>query len=242
MGLDFRDPTWASFDLREWLPQFSALGAEFPSESDTVIVRPPPGTPSPPSPIPGGYIDPDVALAIMAIEAGAAGFDLGGRLIIRFEAHIFRQRLADEVRFLRHFTVADTRPWSNPQFYRENAGDPERLIHSGQQNDEWAALRIAMNLDPAAALESTSMGIAQIMGFNHARVGYRDVRAMFADYQDSEAAQIVGFYNYILTDPALLKAVREKDWRAIALLYNGAGAVDTYSRRLEDAYNRRVAA
>lgn len=82
------------------------------------------------------------------------------------------------------------------------------------------------------------------MGFNHERVGYGSVEQMFAafaDRQSGEAAQIVAFINYMLTDADLMAAVRARDWRTIAAKYNGSGGVDVYAPRLEAAWRRRSA-
>jgi hypothetical protein len=49
--------------------------------------------------------------------------------------------------------------------------------------------------------------------------------------------QTIGFINFFLSDATLTQAMRNKDWRTIALHYNGSGAVDTYSTLLQDAYN-----
>ncbi len=191
--------------------------------------------------MPTGIIDPHVALAIMDVEAGGDGFGQESKLKIRFEAPVFRQRLANEQKFHEYFMIADSRPWAEPQFYRRSQVEDWSPIHTGRQASEWGALEVAQSLDTAAALESTSMGIAQIMGFHYQRIGYARASEMFDDFEDGEAAQIVGFLNYILSDPALIQAVKARDWREIARLYNGAGNVDVYAPLLEKAYRRRVA-
>lgn len=73
-------------------------------------------------------------------------------------------------------------------------------------------------------------------GFNHERIGYPTARAMFEAFANAPM-QTLGFINFCLSDPDLLAAIRRKDWRAIAKLYNGAGAIDTYAPLLERAYN-----
>lgn len=187
-------------------------------------------------------IDPHVALAILDIESSGKGFGPDGRLLIRFEAHIMRRRLGNDQQFFKYFKIAEVRAWAEPQWYRRSPADPWNEIHTGKQISEWGAFDVASDLDYRAAIESTSMGIAQIMGFNSRRVGYATPEAMFDDYESSDAAQIVGFFNYILSDPKLFQAVQDKDWETIALLYNGPGNVEVYSKLLEDAYERRMSA
>ena len=119
--------------------------------------------------------------------------------------------------------------------WRYSPGDPWRTLHTGKQFDEYAAFELARSLNPDAAYKSISMGSAQIMGFNHVRVGYPSARAMFESFQSGQM-QTIGFINFFLSDPALMAAAQRKDWREIAKRYNGAGAVDTYAPLLQKAY------
>ena len=230
---DYAHP-WDSFDVR---PMRDVLERRFAGwSSQTEPDEPDP----PPKPIPSGIIDPYVAQAILNIEAGSSGFFPAGNLKIRFEAHSFRDMLDNDQLFHEHFKIADSRPWANPQYYRQSPADPWQEIHTGNPDHEYGALGVADQLDAEAAYQSISMGIAQVMGFNHKRVGYKTARAMYTAFWASEAMHVVAFFNYILSDPELVQAVHAKDWRTIARLYNGAGNVDTYSKLLEDEYNRLV--
>ena len=113
---------------------------------------PPPVTPpdSTPPAIPAGVLDPAVMMAILDVESGAA-FGEGGRLVIRFEAHVFRDRLRNkfhdqlrsDVLFSAHFQIADSQPWAAPQYARENESSPWWAIHTGSQADEWRAFELA---------------------------------------------------------------------------------------------------
>lgn len=189
---------------------------------------------------PVGAIDPRVLQAILQVESGGKPFGADGGLTIRFEAHIFRDLLANDALFNQHFQVAETKPWAAQQWLRLTGGVLQP-IHTGQQATEYQALERARSIDPAAAFNSLSMGIGQVMGFNAARLGYASAQAMFADYAKSEAAQIIGALNYVLSDAALVRAVRAKDWREIARLYNGSGSVDLYASRLQAAYEEMAA-
>jgi hypothetical protein len=186
-----------------------------------------------------GAIDPQVLQAILQIESGGAAFGKDGRLTLRFEAHIFKRQLANDAVFNQHFQIAASRPWVAQQWLRL-AGGVLEPIHTGSQATEYRAFERARGINAEAAYRSVSMGAAQIMGFNHARIGYPSAETMFNDFQRSQAAQIVGFLNFMLTNATLMHAVRRKDWRLIAELYNGAGAVDTYATLLEQAYRERT--
>lgn len=246
---DYHSDQWRTFDttpaheallaLRDVRPTWRYKRAE---EEHTVHIPAIVVQPDPPEEQVMSVLDPVVMMAILDVESGAA-FGEGGRLVIRFEAHIFKNELRNDALFDRHFRVADERAWVEQQYWRAVPGEEWVPIHTGEQASEWAAFRFAESMNRRAALRSISMGRGQIMGFNHERVGYASVEQMFAafaDRQSGEAAQIVAFINYILGDPDLFAAVRGKDWRTIAAKYNGAGGVDVYSRLLEAAWQRRA--
>jgi hypothetical protein len=256
---DYRSREWESFDTapaHPWLVMMAQSAATAPPAEHTVhIPVVTVGEPEQPQPEPQeqamSVLDPAVMMAILDVESGAA-FGDGGRLVIRFEAHIFRDRLRNkfhdqlrsDVLFSAHFQIADSQPWAAPQYARESESSPWWAIHTGSQADEWRAFELAGRIDYRAAVESISMGRPQIMGGNHARVGYPTAEAMFAAFADrnsGEAAQIIAFLAYLLSDPELVRAVRERDWATIARLYNGPGSVPTYSVLLEKAYQKRVA-
>ena len=233
---DSDDRKWFSFDPAPAAAELLARKHACVIEVDApVIIKPP----DKPVVLPAGIIDPNVALAILDVEAGGEGF-VDGKLTIRFEAHIFQRELRNEARFRQAFQIADDKPWANPQWMKDSTGDLAQ-IHTGNQRTEYRALELASQIDAEAAYRSISMGIAQIMGFNHARAGYESAEAMYADFSKSEAAQVLGFFNFVQSDPVLIRAIRERNWRGIARLYNGAGGVDVYAPLLEAAYARRVA-
>jgi len=241
--LDFADRKWSGYNYVDALGHIEQWVAEQPEQLETVhvpvvVVQPvPAGEPKPQTSI----LDPAVLMAILDVESGAA-FGPGGRMVIRFEAHIFRNELRNDEVFGQHFRMAENRPWEQPAYFRKGA--EWFPIHASQES-EWAALGVAQRLNETAALRSISMGRPQIMGFNHGRVGYPSVKAMFAAFADrssGEAAQIIAFLNYMLTDAALVRAIKERNWRAIAAAYNGVGGVDVYAPRLEAAWRKRAAA
>jgi len=181
----------------------------------------------------GGLVDPLALQAILQVESGGEGFE-NGRLKIRFEAHVFKDRLGNDALFEQHFEIAAHEPWKHPQ-YMLLPGGVRSPIHMTQAS-EYAAFRRACMIDELAAFESISMGIGQTMGFNAGRLGYTSPQAMYYDYGRSLNAQIIGAVNFILTDDALRRAVNGGDWRTVALLYNGPGWLDLYVPRLRSAY------
>lgn len=190
-----------------------------------------------PQPVATGIIDPKVAQAILKIESGGRTHGNDGRIIIRFEAHVFKTHLGNDALWAQHFSTDAAKPWTNQQWRRDADSPIWAQIHTGDQANEWAVFDFARSIDVEAACKSISMGAAQILGSNHARIGYPSAKAMFDSFQ-SAAMQTLGFVNYCLSDAGLIDAIRRKDWRTIAAKYNGSGAVDTYAPLLESAYQQ----
>lgn len=195
-------------------------------EGPTPITQPEP-------PMPTNIIDPRVAQAILAIESGGRSHGLDGRVIIRFESHIFKTSLGNDAIYNKHFRHGSP-VWTGQQVrWAEN--EAWRDIHTGKQDDEYAAFSLALQLNAEAAYRSISMGAAQIMGFNAKRIGYPNAKAMFDSFKDAQM-QTIGFINFCLSDGLLMTAIRNKDWRSIARFYNGSGQVELYSGLLRKAY------
>jgi hypothetical protein len=96
-------------------------------------------------------------------------------------------------------------------------------------------LEFAQRLHREGAYRSISVGAPQIMGFNHARVGYPSAQLMWQAFSDSVGAQMVAMCNFVLTDPVLHAAINAHDWPVIGRRYNGqASAGDLY----QAAYKR----
>lgn len=185
----------------------------------------------------GLAMDPLVVEAVLAVEAGGSGFE-GGRVKVRVEAHLLlSERWGRPKVFAPYF-----------EFNRDNILEAwfrqtpqgQWIAYHGDQRREWEALSLARRLDDTTAIRCTSWGAGQVMGFNHKRVGYGSPQAMAAAMGRSEAAQVVAMVNYLLSDPALVEAMRRRDWREIARRYNGSGLVDLYAPRLQAAYERLV--
>lgn len=252
---DFSHP-WDSFDvraIREALESYNWQHAKrTPSEPSaqpvtvhlpiiqngkpTAIVD----APATETPVENGIIEPRVAQAILKIESGGRTHSENGKPIIRFESHIFKAQLGNDALWAQHFRTDAMRPWVD-QVWRSHPSVTWQPIHTGKQADEWQVFEFAILLSAAqtatgdSAYKSISIGSAQIMGFNHARIGYPSAYSMFTAFHDAQL-QTIGFINFCLSDPALMDAMRRKDWREVAKRYNGAGAVDTYSKLLEQAY------
>ena len=174
-------------------------------------------------------------VATLSAESGGNCFGPDGRLIIRFENHIFWSRWGKDNpdKFNQFFSFDTSSPansWKN-HMYRTNPNDPLQSLHV-RQNNEWEALTIARALDDTAALSSISMGAPQVMGFNFRRLGYDSVQSMFYQFARSAPAQLLAMFDFVRgpndgNSPAI-QALRTGDYLAFANIYNGPANAATY--------------
>ncbi|MFN2201827.1 MAG: N-acetylmuramidase domain-containing protein [Caldilineaceae bacterium] len=183
-------------------------------------------------------IDPAVAVAVLAVESGGISFMDDGRMRIRFENHIFFEEYGrlnpDEFAKYLRFDVA--RPWEG-HYWRQSPEHAWRYFH-GDHDEEWTVFNMARTkFSPHSAKLSISMGLAQIMGFNHQTVGYDSVEEMFVSFRDSANAQVLGFFDFVRGDPLRVWALQHKDYLAFATSYNGSGQAEHYAALVEDGVN-----
>ncbi|WP_449435041.1 N-acetylmuramidase domain-containing protein [Pedobacter steynii] len=106
-----------------------------------------------------------------------------------------------------------------------------------RQSKEWIAFNSAFALNADAAMESTSIGLGQIMGFHYKRLGFKTVGAMWDDAKKGEFQQVQQMAKFIATDSRLLTALKNKDWHVVACLYNGAGYLALAKKIGREPYN-----
>jgi nitrate reductase NapE component len=164
-------------------------------------------------------IEPAVALAVFSVESGKLGaFGSDGRMVIRFEPHIFRRR--------------------SKKYTGKTLAVP--ADHRGQAA-EHRTFEKAAALHRRSALESISMGIGQIMGFNHKDAGYPNAEAQWTAFNQSEVAQIRGFFRFVEQNQGgvLLRAAKKKDFIEFAHVYNGCKRpCSAYAPKMKAAYNK----
>jgi len=156
--------------------------------------------------------------AIVEVEGAGKGFDQRtGKILIQFEPHWFRRLY--------------------PNWRAKSTGYAWSTNKVETQPGEWKAFNSAFAINKDAAMQSTSIGAMQIMGFHYKRLGFKTVGDMWDYAKVSEANQIRLGAMFIKTDNTLLKAVQEKNWPTIARIYNGAGYKRyNYDNRLKSAY------
>lgn len=139
-------------------------------------------------------------MAFIEVESGGRGFDENtGKIIIQFEPAIFRRRV----------------PYAQEGAWCKNKVDV--------QAKEWLAFNNAFSINKNAAMESTSIGLGQVMGFHYKRLGYSSVGEMWDDAKKGIERQIWQMAKFIDTDNRLRSALISKNWHLVATYYNGAG-------------------
>lgn len=191
-----------------------------------------------PAPAPSqAVVDPLTALAFLDVEGGNVPF-VGGLLTIRFEVHMFRVYLQNDALFDKHFEFVQGD--YGAQYWRPNPGSAWMHAH-GTMAQRHQALAFARSLNEDAALRATGMGLGQVMGSNHAVLGYPSPRAMFNAFAHREYgvnAQVLGFISFVMADAELLKAIRNQDWSAAARKYNGVGQEALYVSKLNNSMDK----
>ncbi|MDB6453676.1 N-acetylmuramidase domain-containing protein [Falsirhodobacter sp. 20TX0035] len=164
--------------------------------------------------------------AVMAVEAAEGGFDAQGRPVMVFEPHVFWRELPASKR-----KGAERAGLACPVWGMK-----------AQPQDSYAALDLAMTLDPVAALRSAAWGLGRILGAHHKAAGHDTVQAMVAAFMDDEAAQLEAMVRFIQSE-GLDDDLRRHDWSAFARGYHGAGyATQGVHTKLAAAYAGAVAA
>ncbi|MCE5320100.1 MAG: N-acetylmuramidase family protein [Bacteroidales bacterium] len=137
-------------------------------------------------------------MAFIEVESGGRGFDPAtGKIIIQFEPVWFKK--------MSPYTPSGK--WS--------------LNGVERQKQEWEAFNEVFDLNRVAAMESTSIGLGQIMGLHWKRLGYKTVGQMWDDAKSGLDRQVWQIAKFIETDLKLQKALAAKDWHSVACIYNG---------------------
>ncbi len=181
-------------------------------------------------------VEPGVVVAVLAVEAGGRAFGPDGRMVIRFEAHIFYDYWGknNPPLFHRHFRFNVNPRWKGHQ-WRRSENEAWRDFHDMGQSHEWEVFEFARMLSDKGAKLSISMGGPQIMGFNYPNIGYESVQQMFDAFSSGERAQIIGFFDFVKRsnpNSERILALRARDFDRFATLYNGASNGKVYAERM----------
>lgn len=154
--------------------------------------------------------------AFREVESGGKGFDeTTGKIIIQFEPAWFKQKAP----------YTPSGKWS--------------LNGVERQAQEWLAFNDAFKANPNAAMESTSWGSMQVMGFHFKRLGFKTVGEMVDFAKVSERNQIWLGLQFLKTDKVIFKALKDGDWDEVALRYNGKNYYKLgYQTKLKNAHSK----
>ena len=114
--------------------------------------------------------------------------------------------------------------------WRPGPDDEWRDCHRNQVA-EWEVFDFACTLDETAAKLSTGLGLARMMGFNHAAIGYESVGRMFDALSSSERYQVFAVFDLIAGPSARsrqLEALQDQDFFTFAALHYGSRQAARY--------------
>lgn len=167
--------------------------------------------------------------AVNEVESKGHGMlpEAEGKAVILFERHVFWKRLEEH--------GIDPAPaaakW--PSIVSQERGG----YRGGAA--EYTRLATACMIDRAAALESCSWGLFQIMGYHWQALGYASVEEFAARMNSSEGEQLDAFVRFVghPDNKGMLAALKARKWSTFARLYNGPDyAANLYDAKLAQAY------
>ncbi|MBI5917785.1 MAG: DUF3380 domain-containing protein [Nitrosomonadales bacterium] len=172
-------------------------------------------------------VDEASILTVCEVESRGDGFLPDARPVILFERHIMYQRLkADDF-------DADSLAASYPNLVNQARGG---YAGGTAEHDRF---RTACGIDETCAIEASSWGLFQIMGYHWQRLGYGSPQAFMTCMMQSEDDQLDAFVRFITADPTLHKALKSRKWADFAKIYNGpAYRENLYDAKLSRAYER----
>lgn len=156
--------------------------------------------------------------AIIDVESGGKGFaEDTGKIIIQFEPSWFKRKS----------------PYTPSGLWSLNKVE--------KQAAEWIAFNDAFAKNANAAMESTSIGMMQVMGFHYKLLGFESVNEMWDYAKVSECNQVALAIRFIKSNSLLDAALKNKNWNTVAYYYNGSGYKKfKYDSRLLTAYSKYI--
>jgi hypothetical protein len=250
----------------KWLVMRRQLGALTMSFKDDPILSMAPLAPPAQIPVTGGPLKRDIAttynrvgglmsalamkagipvegaLAVWQAESGGLPYTQG-RPVLRFENHVFFDEWGDNHvgAFDQHFQFGGRagvpgRRWQNHR-WQSSAGGAWQTFH-GSQTKEYNVFQFAHTLagDPEPGCRASSLGGPQILGRNHATVGYASAKALFDAMALSERWEVCAFFDFCRSKH-IIDEIKNEDWEGFAYYYNGAGNAVVYGQKIENYYN-----
>lgn len=165
--------------------------------------------------------------AVARVESAGRGFTSGGRLMCLFEGHVFYEKT--DGKFAKSHPSLCYPKWVT-KYYKSSYDD--------EYVERFSA---AFRLDADAAIQSSSWGAFQIMGFHYEKLDFDSPGAML-DYLKADLKNHLRlFAKFILLKQNinLLMALQGKNWGTFAYFYNGQSyKVNRYDSKLKAAYTK----
>lgn len=164
--------------------------------------------------------------AIVSVESKGNGFLQPNKPVILFERHIMLRRMKVNNTYREAFEK------EYPNLVNKEPGGYKGGMF------EYDRLKLASTIDKRSALEATSWGLFQLMGFRYDHMGFANVFEMVDYVSASESNQLRAFVKFIKYDDKLHKALVMRDWPTFASIYNGPNyKINDYDTKLAMAYN-----
>lgn len=177
--------------------------------------------------------DTEAIMAIASVESNGGGFNKDGTVKTQFEPYVFYRRLKAKFGQAR----ADLLQQQHPDIIWKKTGDYNSQAVELSQLDE------AMLIDHDVAIESASYGAFQIMGYHWKALGLDSPQELRDRISSGEQGQLSILVLFVLADRRLVQALQDKDWQAVARIYNGPSYQKfDYDEKLEAAYKKAVVA
>ena len=166
-----------------------------------------------------------VVKAVAEVESRGGGFNPDGSPKTLFEGHWF-YKLTKEPYSKTHPHLSYRR-WT-------------RKYYGKTWQAEQARLKEAMSLNRAAAIQSASWGVFQIMGFHWKKLGYESIEDFYCQMLESEGKHLDAFVRYVIAF-RLDDELRQKDWARFAHGYNGPKYyINKYDTKMKKAYLKHL--
>lgn len=162
--------------------------------------------------------------AVLQVETSGCGVTADRRPVIRYERH--------------HFSRLTSGRWNDDH---PAISSPTMGGYGSNVAMEYGRLALACTLDQDAALQATSWGIGQVMGFNFRALGCLTVEQFVTEAVQGENTQLVHMAQFI-EHSGLQQELQQRDWVGFARAYNGPNfAKNCYDMKLSKAFERLTA-
>lgn len=168
--------------------------------------------------------------AVCDVEAGKSlkGFSEPGIPIINFDISLYNKLLRQN-----NINPAKYRKSHRTAFSRINVKK-----YGNYSKAQLARLESARKLNENIANKSTFWGMFQIGGFNWKKCGVTSLNDFIEKISESEYMQLFLFAEFI-KNSNMVKHLKNKDWKAFALAYNGPSAISRgYDKKIAKAYSK----